>query len=113
MQTPSPLLSGAALDDSRLAHTPGPWYFHEGVVMPDGETYEDDGVTVYRGLDWQRGIAQLVKNRADGQLIAAAPDLLAIAQTYLNWIDSPAAFDPSLVEGLVAQMRAAVAKAVA
>ncbi len=103
-------------------HTPGSWYFEGGVVMPDGETYEDDGVTVYRGNDWQRGIAQLVKNPADGQLIAAAPDLVEALRMVLKQIDKPIyheemPFSPLLnsVQGDCASarewIRAALAKA--
>lgn len=70
---------------NQVTHTPGPWYFQSGCIVPDGDTYEDDGVTTYRGDGWQRGIAQLVKNPADGRLIAAAPVLLAAAQNTLAY----------------------------
>jgi|SRR5579862_2958349 len=57
------------------AHTPGPWYFHRGVILPCGNTYVENGETYSRRAGGE-AIAELIRNPANGRLIAAAPALL-------------------------------------
>jgi len=54
------------------ARTPGPWYADGGVIMPDGDTYQEGGETYGRAGDWREGIAQLVRNPADAAFIVTA-----------------------------------------
>jgi hypothetical protein len=70
---------------SQSTPTPGPWYFQNGVVMPDGDTFVDkDGATVYRGERGKEPVAQLIRNHADGPLLAAVPEMVEALQYILR-----------------------------
>lgn len=80
--------------------TPGPWF-----------ATRFKGVT-YRITENQFGygrIAQLIRNKADAHLMAAAPELLAALEAYITDCGDWAAIMPS--DARVEQFRAAIAKA--
>lgn len=57
-------------------HTPGPWQHgieNEGYFIAAGELMPD--------------IAKRIRNRADADLIAAAPDLLEACKAYFAWVE--------------------------
>ena len=80
-------------------HTPGPWY-----LMPDGQDYyhifSPNGPVV---------ASMGVKSAGDACLLAAAPDMLAALKAALPKIE--ASDDWAIGQGLVNQIRAAIAKA--
>lgn len=90
-------------------HTPGPWVVAQ-------RNYED--ITVMAHTDAPRSVCDIVGrmpvDRANASLIAAAPDLLAVANGCLGFFDYLAAqeggrFAPD--EKWLAPLKAAIAKA--
>lgn len=107
---------------SEAKHTPGPWgwggecktaltFDREGCVYPP--SHELTGGYQYGGPIAVVSIDEDAGHEANGRLIAAAPDLLAACEEWLD-ADSP---HTSLAEqrwrwdGIMARMREAVAKA--
>lgn len=54
-------------------HTPGPWYWHRG---PGPNVYAEDGTEIGQ-----------INFSVDGDLIAAAPDLLAALELLLPYLE--------------------------
>lgn len=101
-------------------HTPGPWTWHENIlVAPHDSTLicnviNDDGCTVYRDSPVDAFMAEIDANK---RLIAAAPDLLSALEitadnirsliascncvTYNIWLD--------VVESAIAKAKGAAA----
>lgn len=74
-----------------MAHTPGPWQFYELTLRggtPDGLGYirpaDEDGREIAHHGDMERPVEE---NRANGHLIAAAPDLLAACKAQHKALD--------------------------
>ncbi len=65
---------------SKPKHTPGPWRHHCGRIWSD---YVDDGVIVASAGD-DHGRVGKDELRANNNLIAAAPDLLAALQNIVG-----------------------------
>lgn len=85
-----------------MSHTPGPWRLVE-ISGPQ----PSNGAIVQRGDVQGVQIAPL----ADARLIAAAPDLLAVAESVAEIVGQLGADACSDFPALVAQARAAIAKA--
>lgn len=86
-------------------HTPGPWTVYDPEMPNTEATYGIDGpsgqAVVYFGLTQEDGINLL----EDASLIAAAPDLLAFAQEWLERQGTDENY-------MTAKARAAIAKAI-
>lgn len=129
---------GASLVTAKIPHTPGPWLYRP-------KEYDDWGIVRVAGIDedgWQRIICQasyfadpdeLCAHRANGtdpaeanaRLIAAAPELLEIAQEANNALNAMAAQvdaewrnhdkaqdrHDAIVRAFRAKVRAAISKA--
>jgi hypothetical protein len=81
-------------------HTPGPWYANEFNVYKD---IGDTQFPIAESKFWSE------ETCANARLIAAAPELLAIVQKYLNTAeDATGAFDLADID---AEARVIVAKA--
>lgn len=80
-------------------HTPGPWSASESGFVYDAKHHQI--AEVFSGSNWAM--------QANGLLIAAAPELLEVAQRLIAWCDK----EPPRGEALyfVALAREAVAKA--
>lgn len=106
------------------AHTPGPWRWDRGIVPPDGperyaDIYVDSGDTIIAHFN------DLVpEGLANARLIAAAPELLALAQSLQRWLMKDAGpshisdddmrvyhLDGGVLANLLDEARAAIAKA--
>jgi dihydrofolate reductase len=60
-------------------HTPGPWVAKRMPCQTDSHTYNSEVVTAEGG----ECVASLLR-KADAQLIAAAPELLAACQAFID-----------------------------
>jgi hypothetical protein len=60
-------------------HTPGPWTARRMACQTDSHTYNSEVVTSEGG----ECVASLLR-KADAQLIAAAPELLAACQAFID-----------------------------
>jgi len=91
-------------------HTPGPWGYDEEL----GEVFYDDRDTTGKGVMPRiatidlGNVAPFYQALADGNLIAAAPDLLAAVRAILFQTSQGAVFDR---DACIAQARAAFNKA--
>lgn len=86
-------------------HTPGPWYTSKDAV-PEWHVQ----VTVSSEETGER-VATVFQTEANAQLIAAAPDLLAVAQTLLSEADSTGGHTRTVSRLSVDHLRAVIAKA--
>lgn len=90
------------------AHTPGPWKFHEQGDANDYclLTHENNWVISFR----QNGEMRNAEQRANAQLIAAAPDLLAALQS-MEMALTGYTHQNDITANALAQCRTAIAKA--
>ncbi|HHA1920538.1 TPA: hypothetical protein ACOEMI_002630 [Enterobacter ludwigii] len=85
-----------------MKHTPAPWYFsNEGVLMVRAKD-DDEVVCSYAGYE------NCEREYANANLIAAAPDLLAVLQLIISYHDDG---NCELHSEDVAMARAAISKA--
>lgn len=92
-------------------HTPGPWKVYNAfdlIRKPGSVAFERIGTPIVTVLECNEGY-DIVATKADAQLIAAAPDLLAACEAALEAIRSDADIDWML--NVESQCRAAIAKA--
>lgn len=92
----------------QLTHTRGPWQLHEdGLAVfgagPDRDQVIDASVSSPRLTE--------AEQTANARLIAAAPELLAVAVEAENWFDNHGSDDDEGAQMLLAMFRAAIAKA--
>ena len=94
-------------------HTPGPWrYRQDGTVIAIEARYGRDGHDPDAWVGTQRVAAVSMYAEADARLIAAAPDLLELAESSLEllentWVGGPCDSD---CECILHDLRAAIAK---
>ena len=101
------------------AHTPGPWWVGLSGLKNSGEravVYEDGRIcTVDVQAVWpKRDLWQSVclQRDANARLIAASPDLLAVAESVVAWADHQVVLFGVGEDGsIIATARAAIAKA--
>lgn len=98
------------------ARTPGPWTADGGVIIPDGDTYQENGDTYARPNSGQDAIAQLVSNHADAAfivtacnnhdaLVAAMRDLLTAYETRVTIGDTEGWAEASKARAALAQVQ--------
>jgi hypothetical protein len=81
-------------------HTPGPWK----TVKP-GHGHATEYLCVQIGADETYTTLEMLP--ADARLVAASPDLLALAERFLDWAmvgTNPFCYPPGAIEQLVAVM---------
>jgi len=89
---------------SESKHTPGPWYVLEGTAS----VYSGDGE---RRIVSAEGPGRPAENKANAQLVSAAPDLLeALTSTLELTADAPGVSAKEFAKRIAAA-RAAIAKA--
>lgn len=104
-----------------MNRTPGPWYADGGVIMPDGDTYQENGEIYARSGDWQEGVAQLVRNPADAAFIVTAcnahDDLVAALTETVRLLkradmdmERGERINPTSIDSCLSRARAALAK---
>lgn len=105
-----------AEQQTSAAHTPGPWTYDRGVVPPDGP----QRYSTVSSADGDLAIAEvndlIPEGIANARLIAAAPDLLAAAQTVLADLNArieAARGGPVPLFRGIADLHAAIARATA
>ena len=93
------------------AHTPGPWKCSD---RPSGPWWHigagNQSICTVHATSKRHTPVYAVMFKANADLIAAAPDLLAALQAYDAWADKTPPHDKEL-KALREQMRAAIAKA--
>ena len=89
-------------------HTPGPWSF-DGRGINDATEYRERIAT----LQWPVNLRLSGQRRADGRLIAAAPDLLEALESLYHAANSIGedTCDPVAFAGALEDARAAIEKA--
>jgi len=92
----------------KTQHTPGPWDYWPQVAYPQGVITDGKGRHVAVPT-----LITLEKAAANGRLIAAAPDLLAVVEEAIERYGKPGGpwNVPSDPGGWIARAQAAVAKA--
>lgn len=97
----------------KTRYPPGPWYYHDGVVMVDGNTYQEDGVTCGRPEN-ERVICERIGSfdrmpqemrDAIGMLLSAAPELDREARVLLA-LATEARFQDMTVRDALAELAA-------
>jgi hypothetical protein len=84
------------------AHTPGPWHvIHEWNVS--GPEYEVANGSIL--------VCDDAESRANANLIAAAPELLAFVESLVSAMDAPATLQKSLIDARLPFAREIIAKA--
>lgn len=93
----------------QLTHTKGPW--EPGPLDGVGpvEVYTPGHHRIASIL--ATGLAATDQSKANARLIAASPDLLAVAIEAENWFDNHGAEDDEGAQMLLSMFRAAIAKA--
>jgi hypothetical protein len=106
---PDTLTYSAEKPMSNVKHTPGPWRVvpatNKGTVLfhtvdPDGNGRWRGSVASVHSAEHIMGIS-IEERDANARLIAAAPELLAVAKAALAFIDSHVA-DPDITEEMAA-----------
>lgn len=88
-------------------HTPGPWQWSEdGSRLLSSNRFSSRTVMGHHDEFWR-------PHKADANLIAAAPELLEVAQNFVRWVESPAEDGSGMAreQRWVSQAIAALAKA--
>ena len=67
-----------------MAHTPGPWNYDYGLVPPDGP-HRYSEVTVEGGNHIIANVNEFLDGHENGNLISAAPELLASCKDVYEW----------------------------
>jgi len=92
----------------KAKHTPGPWHHvGDGLVYTELTSNDDEAIFI---CDTGNSRAANEEERANAQLISAAPELLAALQA-LEWAVSGVDYIETEYADQVAQARAAIAKA--
>ncbi|MDS1141746.1 hypothetical protein RE432_14995 [Pusillimonas sp. SM2304] len=102
-----------------ITHTPGPWVaalygaFFTEVRAQDSATGRRVAATWVQGQPRSREqlLRQAQQNEANARLIAAAPDFLAVCESWVSYMGSPHAATQEREDKLLDAMRAAIAKA--
>ena len=101
-------------ETAKANHTPGPWRAKAGMraILPDGTWREVPAHYVEQAgrLAGENCVCGLVPSKADADLIAAAPDLLAVARRAVAMCTCHATMRPD-IPCLSCAARAAIAKA--
>ena len=93
-------------------HSPGPWECDAGIIPPDGPERYADIYTDGGDLIIARFNDLIPEGRANGRLIAAAPELLEALKTLADeaWRNAGCMPDEAFHDA-IAEARAAIAKA--